>query len=55
MGSSNLAKETLREKKHLLQKHGENLLFKNDVVEVTKTRKATTEACSAGKLKSGNS
>ena len=56
MSSSNQAKEALREKKDLLQKHDENLLgkkFRNHIVEVTKTRKTTIEAYSAGKSKSG--
>ena len=42
MGSSNQAKETLREKKDLLQKHDGNLLgkkFRNHIVEVTKTKR----------------
>ena len=58
MGFSNQAKEALREKKDLLQKHDGNLLekkFKNHFVEVTKTRKTTIEAFSAGKSKSGSS
>ena len=58
MDFSNEAKEALRKKKHLLQKHDGNLLgkkFRNHVVEVTKTRKATIEAYSAGKSKSGSS
>ena len=57
-GSSNQAKETLRKKKDLLQKHDGNLLgkkFRNHTVEVTKTRKTTIEAFSAGKSKSGSS
>ena len=58
MGSSNQAKEALREKKDLLQKHDGNLLrkkFRNHTVEVTNTRTTTIEAFSAGKSKSGNS
>ena len=57
MGSSNQTKEALRKKKDLLQKHHGNLLgkkFRNHIVEVTKTRKATIEAYSAGKSKSGS-
>ena len=55
MGSSNQAKEALRDKKDLLQKHDGNLLgkkFSNHIVEVTTTRKTTIEA---GKSKSGSS
>ena len=58
MGSSNQAKKALRMKKDLLQKHDGNLLgkkFRNHIVEVTKTRKTTMEAFSAGKSKSGSS
>ena len=58
MGSSNQAKEALREKKDLLQKHDWNLLgkkFRNHIVEVTKTRKTTIETFSTGKPKSGSS
>ena len=58
MGSSNQAKEGLRGKKDLLQKHDGNLLrkkFRNYVVEVTKTRKAIIEVFPVGKSKSGSS
>ena len=58
MGSSNQTKEALRKKKDLLQRHDGNLLgkkFRNHIVEVTKTRKATIEVYSAGKSKSGSS
>ena len=58
MSSSNQAKEALKEKKNLLQKHDGNLLakkFRNHIVEVTKTRKTTIEAFPAGKSKSGSS
>ena len=58
MGSSNQAKKALWVKKDLLQKHDGNLLgkkFRNHIVEVTKTRKTTMEAFSAGKSKSGSS
>ena len=58
MGSSNQAKEAWREKKDLLQKHDGNLLgkkFRNEIVEMTKTRKTTIEASSAGKPKSESS
>ena len=42
MGSSNQAKEALKEKRDLLQKHNGNLQgkkFRNHIVEVTKTKK----------------
>ena len=58
MGSSNQVEEALMEKKDLLQKHDGNLLEKklrNHIMEVTKTRKTTIEASSAGKPKSGSS
>ena len=58
MRSSNQIKEALRMKKDLLQKHDGNLLgkkFRNHIVEVTKTRKTTIKAFSAGKSKSGSS
>ena len=56
MGSSNQTKEALREY-DLLQKHDGNLgkKFRNYIVEVTKTRKTTIKAFSAGKSKSGSS
>ena len=56
MGSSNQTKEALRES-DLLQKHDGNLgkKFRNHIVEVTKTRKTTIKAFSAGKSKSGSS
>ena len=50
MGSSNQAKESLKEKKDLLQKHDGNLpgkKLRNHIVEVIKTRKTTIEAFSA--------
>ena len=53
MGSSNLAKEAMREKKDLLQNHDGNL--RNHIVEVTKTRKTIIEVFSDGKSKSGRS
>ena len=56
MGSSNQAKEALRGKKYLLQKYDGYVLgkkFRNQIVEMTKTRKTTSEAFSAGKSKSG--
>ena len=52
----NQAREALREKKDILQKHDGNLLgkkFRNHIVEVNKTRKTTIEVFSAGKSKSG--
>ena len=58
MGSSNQAKEALRQKRDLLQKHDGNLpgiKFRNHIVEVTKTRKTTIEAFSGEKSKSGSS
>ena len=56
VGSLNQAREALREKKDILQKHDGNLLgkkFRNHIVEVNKTRKTTIEVFSAGKSKSG--
>ena len=58
MGSSNQAKEALRQKKDFLQKHDGNLpgiKFRNHIVEVTKTRKTAIEAFSGEKSKSGSS
>ena len=58
MRSSNQTKEALRMKKDLLQKHDRNLLgkkFRNHIAEMTKTRKTTIEAFSAGKSNSGSS
>ena len=58
MGSSNQAKEALREKEGLLQMHYGNLLgkkFRNYIVEVTNLRKTTIEAFSAGKSNFGSS
>ena len=58
MGSSNQAKEALREKKDLLQKNDGNLLGetgRNHIVEVTKTRNTIIEAFSAEKSKTESS
>ena len=49
MNSSTQSKETLKEKKDLVQKHDKKLLgkkFRKHIVEVTKERKTTIEAFS---------
>ena len=58
MGSLNQVKKALREKKDLLQKHdgsSRGMRFRNQIVNMTKTRKTTIESFSAGKSKSGTS